>query len=608
MSTDTQDFRVKHGLQVTNAATFSNTVTVAGNTTISGKSLIVTGGDNLAINAEGRSVFSNTLNVANGGLTAYNYSATGAVTGFSANAANSTSQTRILLTTAGIAITGDLTVSGNTTTSGTTRSTTGDIILWDGYQGAPISDATIKVERGTSADVYIRWNETNDLWEFTNDGSIYYPFRTYSSLVFSFSTSTTTNADPGNGKVRFNSATYSSITEIAVDLLEYGGSNISDYILTLDDSTSSSTKSYIIFRSSVNQNVFHLFKVTGSIITATAGVNRIPVTYVSGSASTFNNNDVLFFETAGIVGDTGAQGPTGPTGPQGPTGFQGPTGSQGPTGVQGPTGAQGPQGRQGSQGSQGFQGIQGSQGSQGSIGTTGATGAQGPTGPQGSQGTQGTTGADGVQGPQGVTGGAGAQGSQGPQGPQGPQGRQGFQGFQGITGGTGSQGSQGYQGIQGSAGTNGNDGAQGPNGPQGSQGSTGTFSSGSNYNAASLYIGSTYTPTYTEGRITAEDDIIAYYSSDRNFKDNIRDIPDALEKVKFIGGKLFDWNDFYLNKHGGEHEYFLPKESFGVIAQDVEAVFPIAVRHRPDGSLAVDYDKLIALAFAAIKELSEKSN
>ena len=38
-------------------------------------------------------------------------------------------------------------------------------------------------------------------------------------------------------------------------------------------------------------------------------------------------------------------------------------------------------------------------------------------------------------------------------------------------------------------------------------------------------------------------------------------------------------------------------KNLGVIAQDVQAVFPRAVRIRPDGSLAVDYDKLIALAF-----------
>jgi hypothetical protein len=39
--------------------------------------------------------------------------------------------------------------------------------------GAPSSNASIKVERGTSPDVEIRWNETTDAWEYTIDGSSY---------------------------------------------------------------------------------------------------------------------------------------------------------------------------------------------------------------------------------------------------------------------------------------------------------------------------------------------------------------------------------------------------------------------------------------------------
>jgi uncharacterized membrane protein affecting hemolysin expression len=110
----------------------------------------------------------------------------------------------------------------------------------------------------------------------------------------------------------------------------------------------------------------------------------------------------------------------------------------------------------------------------------------------------------------------------------------------------------------------------------------------------------------TAGEIRATNNITAYYSSDKKFKENIQDIPNALEKVDAIGGKLFDWNDEYIQEHGGEDGYFVQKSDFGVIAQDVQSVFPIATRTRPDGSLAVDYEKLCALAFAAIKELKEE--
>jgi hypothetical protein len=110
-------------------------------------------------------------------------------------------------------------------------------------------------------------------------------------------------------------------------------------------------------------------------------------------------------------------------------------------------------------------------------------------------------------------------------------------------------------------------------------------------------------PSGTTGEIRATNNITSFYSSDIVFKENIYDIPNALEKVSAIGGKMFDWTDDYIEKHGGLDDYFLRKTDFGVVAQDVERVFPEAVRRRPDGSLAIDYSRLSALAFAAIAEL-----
>jgi hypothetical protein len=105
------------------------------------------------------------------------------------------------------------------------------------------------------------------------------------------------------------------------------------------------------------------------------------------------------------------------------------------------------------------------------------------------------------------------------------------------------------------------------------------------------------------GAINATGNITAFFSSDRTLKENIRDIPDALNKACAIGGKLFDWTDAYIEKHGGADGYFVQKADFGVIAQDVQEQLPVAVRTRDDGTLAVDYEKMCALAFAAIAEL-----
>jgi len=110
----------------------------------------------------------------------------------------------------------------------------------------------------------------------------------------------------------------------------------------------------------------------------------------------------------------------------------------------------------------------------------------------------------------------------------------------------------------------------------------------------------------TAGEIRATNNVTAFYSSDRTLKENIQDIPNALEIVTSIGSKSFDWTDSHLEAHGGVDGYFVQKSDFGVIAQDVQKVFPMAVRTREDGTLAVDYEKLGTLAFAAIGQLLKR--
>ena len=107
----------------------------------------------------------------------------------------------------------------------------------------------------------------------------------------------------------------------------------------------------------------------------------------------------------------------------------------------------------------------------------------------------------------------------------------------------------------------------------------------------------------TAGEIRATDNITAYYTSDAQFKENIRPVPDALTIVTAIGSDLYEWTDAYIAAHGGEDGYFVQKSDFGVVAQKVQRVFPQAVRTRPDGTLAVDYEKLATLSFGAIDQL-----
>ena len=75
-----------------------------------------------------------------------------------------------------LTVNGDLTVVGSTSQNNvaTLNVSANEIIMNDGVTGAPSLNGTLKIDRGTSADTSVRWNETTDRWEFTNDGSTYY--------------------------------------------------------------------------------------------------------------------------------------------------------------------------------------------------------------------------------------------------------------------------------------------------------------------------------------------------------------------------------------------------------------------------------------------------
>jgi hypothetical protein len=290
-----------------------------------------------------------------------------------------------------------------------------------------------------------------------------------------------------------------------------------------------------------------------------------------------------------VTSTSGARGASGVDGINGASGIQGPTG-----GASGPQGATGVQGTTGPGGSTGPQGIQGASGSTGLTGATGSTGPTGITGASGATGTQGASGV-GATGVQGITGASGPAGSTGPT----------------VSFGATSVISLGYMAaytaqIRGS--TDGATGATGSFFVAGAMAVGGQTigATGAGYFSNSIGVGTA--PSGTTGEIRATNNVTAYYTSDITFKENIRDIPNALDKVNTIGGKLFDWSDKYIEEHGGLDAYFMRKEDFGVVAQDVQQVFPVAVRTKEDGTLAVDYEKLCALAFAAIKELSDKIN
>jgi len=81
-----------------------------------------------------------------------------------------------------VTITNNLNVGGNLNVTGTINSVNttqvnivdNKINLNTDFTGTPTVDAGIRVERGTSSDVEVLWNETDDRWTLTNNGTDYH--------------------------------------------------------------------------------------------------------------------------------------------------------------------------------------------------------------------------------------------------------------------------------------------------------------------------------------------------------------------------------------------------------------------------------------------------
>lgn len=78
-----------------------------------------------------------------------------------------------------LTVSGNLTVQGSTIQLGTYTVAANEIVILDGTEGSPISDGFFRVDRGTSTDVSLKWNETADLWQFTTDGTTYNNINAY---------------------------------------------------------------------------------------------------------------------------------------------------------------------------------------------------------------------------------------------------------------------------------------------------------------------------------------------------------------------------------------------------------------------------------------------
>ena len=122
----------------------------------------------------------------------------------------------------------------------------------------------------------------------------------------------------------------------------------------------------------------------------------------------------------------------------------------------------------------------------------------------------------------------------------------------------------------------------------------GKNSSGNDVTIASFKVLSPSTPEFS-----CDGDVIAFAQSDKNLKNNIKPLQNALDMINSLSGNTFTWKSDVGTKS--------ETDDIGVIAQEVEALgLPGISTTRDDGTKAVKYEKLVPILIEAVKELSAK--
>ena len=204
-------------------------------------------------------------------------------------------------------------------------------------------------------------------------------------LVYNYETGSTA----GSGELRLNNQNPLAATQrIDINGTDKYGNNVSNYLASWDNSTTSSTRGFITIigfdSTTVDWTELGIFEIDQAV-TVSSGVYQFNVDGIVGDSSSWlSNGDVCIVQFSrsgdkGAVGEKGAPGADGPIGPKGPIGAGGPKGDKGApgaagtvgdTGADGPIGPKGPIGPGGSDGSKGDKGAPGSKGASGSSGET----------------------------------------------------------------------------------------------------------------------------------------------------------------------------------------------------------------------------------------------
>ncbi len=210
----------------------------------------------------------------------------------------------VIKRTGTVAFTGDQSMGSHKLTTLAAATTSGDALSYPlNLATAAVSGALPFSHGGTglttlgTAGQSLRVNTSATGYEFiTPAAGLTVPGGDGFRLTYS---ATTTDADPGAGVFRANNATWASVTNLYVDLLEFGATDITTWLDSLDDSVGS-IKGRLRLASISDPTKWVVFNLTGW--TTATGYRKLTVVYVAGPGGilTTAGDTFLSFDAMGM--------------------------------------------------------------------------------------------------------------------------------------------------------------------------------------------------------------------------------------------------------------------------------------------------------------------
>lgn len=201
-----------------------------------------------------------------------------------------------------LVVTGNLTVQGTATSLSVTTLSVEDNIVDISAEttGTPTNNAGIRVVRGDSAAVQLRWNETSDAWEYTNDGSTYVSIPNAGALGAASATSLTTSGNVSVGGSLLSDDVTASTVTVTGDAVISGNLTINGTTTTVNSTTVTVDDKNIVLADGAADSA----SADGAGITVT-GANATFTYAHSGTKWTMNKS----LDVTGTVTATAFSGP-----------------------------------------------------------------------------------------------------------------------------------------------------------------------------------------------------------------------------------------------------------------------------------------------------------